>query len=217
MKIKLPVIEFLYNEDKIKLTNIQWKLYYYLVSISKHNFISKQDFKKENCCKVLNTNLTTYYKTIKALTTHNLITIYSDAIIINDIMNNYVKIELSVLKVLLYFSKNTDLIKLYLIFLKYGDSRVKHFTKNKIIEMLGHAGRNNKFYPLAQNYLDILQNLKLIDLTVEEKKCCGKSYNSYIVNKVYETNDYFKSDKLSEILSNIPDEIKEKYIQGPSD
>lgn len=78
--------------------------------------------------------------------------------------------------------------------------------------MLGHAGRNNKFYPLVQNYLDILQDLKLIDLTIEEKKCCGKSYNSYTVNKVYETNDYFKADKLSDILNNIPNEIKQKYI-----
>lgn len=212
MKIKLPVTESLYNKDKIKLTNIQWKLYYYLISISKDNLIYKQDFKKENCCRVLNTNLTTYYKAIKALTTHNLITIYSDSIIINNITDNYVGIELSVLKTLLYFSKNADLIKLYLIFLKYGDSKVKHFTKNKIIEMLGHAGRNNKFYPLVQNYLDILQDLKLIDLTIEEKKCCGKSYNSYTVNKVYETNDYFKADKLSDILNNIPNEIKQKYI-----
>ena len=54
--------------------------------------------------------------------------------------------------------------------------------------------------------------LKLIDLTTEEKKCCGKSYNSYIVNKVYEANDYFKFDKLKEILNSIPDEIKEKYV-----
>ena len=215
MKIKLPITESLYNKDKIKLTNIQWKLYYYLVSISEDNFISKQDFKKENCCKVLNTNLTTYYKAIKVLTTHSLITVYSDAIIINDIMDNYVEIELSVLKTLLYFSKNTDLVRLYLIFLKYGDSRVKRFTKNKIIEMLGHAGRNNKFYPLAQNYLNILQDLKLIDLTIEEKECCGRSYNSYTLNKVYETNDYFKADKLSDILNNIPNEIKQKYIQGP--
>lgn len=47
MKIKLPVTESLYNKDKIKLTNIQWKLYYYLISISKDNLIYKQDFKKK--------------------------------------------------------------------------------------------------------------------------------------------------------------------------
>ncbi len=215
MKIKLPVTESLYNNNKIKLTNIQWKLYYYLISISKDNFISMKNFKKENCCKALNTNLTTYYKAIKALTTHRLITVYNSSIIINNITDNFVEIELSIFKALLYFSKNADLIRLYLIFLKYGDPEIKHFTKNKIIEMLGHAGRNTKFYPLAQNYLNILQDLKLIDLTIEEKKCCGKSYNSYTVNKVYETNDYFKADKLSDILNNIPNEIKQKYIQGP--
>ena len=93
---------------------------------------------------------------------------------------------------------------------------------NEIKEALENVTEINELNDIKVKYMGkkgVINDLtsKLKDLTVEEKKCCGKSYNSYIVNKVYETNDYFKADKLSDILNNIPDEIKEKYIQGPSD
>lgn len=217
MKIKTMVTESLYSNNIVKLTDAQWRLYYYFLSICEDNFICKQNLKIKHCCEILNLTKQTYYNAIKALLKYNLITDYNDSIVINESTDDFVDIEMSVLKVLLHFSKTADLIRLYLMFLKFGNTKIKYFTKRKIADLLGHNSSNEECYKSAEHCLNILQDLKLIDLTVEEKKCCGKSYNSYIVNKVYETNDYFKSDKLKDILNNIPNEIKQKYIQGPSD
>lgn len=212
MKVKTIITESLYTDNAIKLTDAQWKLYYYFLSICEDNFICKQNLKLKHCCKILNLTKPTYYNAIKALLKYNLIINYKDSIIINKSIEDSVSIEMSVLKVLLHFSKTADLIRLYLMFLKFGDTKIKYFTKRKIADLLGHNSSNEECYKNAERCLSILQDLKLIDLTIEEKKCCGKSYNSYTVNKVYETNDYFKADKLSEILNNIPNEIKQKYV-----
>ena len=138
MKIKTMVTESLYSNNIVKLTDAQWRLYYYFLSICEDNFICKQNLKIKHCCEILNLTKSTYYNAIKALLKYNLITDYNDSIVINKSTDNFVDIEMSVLKVLLHFSKTADLIRLYLMFLKFGNTKIKYFTKRKIADLLGH-------------------------------------------------------------------------------
>ena len=133
MKIKTMVTESLYSNNVVKLTDAQWRLYYYFLSICEDNFICKQNLKIKHCCEILNLTKSTYYNAIKALLKYNLITDYNDSIVINKSTDDFVDIEMSVLKVLLHFSKTADLIRLYLMFLKFGNTKIKYPKINIII------------------------------------------------------------------------------------
>lgn len=207
MKVKILVTDSSYN-NSIKLSDAQWKLYYYFLTISENNFICNQEFKVKHCCKVLGITKATYYNCIKALSEHYLIDKNKSGIAINDSLNDISEIELSVLKTLLYFSKTADLIRIYLILLKCSDTTMKYFTKRKMIDVLGHSSNHTEYYLMVEKYIKLLQDLKLIDLVIKEEKRGNTIYKTYKVNKVYETNEYFKSDKFSETLKMIPDEIK---------
>lgn len=211
MKVKILVANSSYS-NLIKLSDAQWKLYYYFLTISENNFVYKQEFKVKHCCKVLGITKATYYNCIKALSEYHLIDKNKSGIMINDSLDDLSEIELSVLKTLLYFSKTADLVRTYLTLLKFSDTIMKYFTKKKMIEVLGHSSTHEEYYLMTEKNIKLLQDLKLIDLTIKEENRGNTIYKTYKIDKVYETNDYFKSNKLSDILNNIPNEIKQKYV-----
>lgn len=224
-KIRVLAVDTKHSRDPIKLTDKQWGLYYYLLSISKYNpthvdvhrYVYKNSFKIIDCCKFLGITKPTYYNSIQALKKNGIIVEFKDFFTIAGLSANFADVNLCVLKGLLSLRKyiGIDLLRIYLIFLKLQEidnRKFKVFTKRDIIEMLGHNSSEEEHYYVIDVLLNILRDWELIDFEREKK-----TYNFGILN-VYVLNNVNKKSKYLEELSNEIDmelKLDEEYVGVP--
>ena len=198
------------KRDKV-ITSKQWKIYYYLLSISKfnaekvenHRYVYKKDLNIAACCRFLG---------IKGRQTfHNAIKRLSELSLIKEKENYYllysrtpIDIKKEVLSNLIEYStgdnkeSNIDLLRTYLI-LKRIDKLAEGtedrcFTKRELIVLLGHSTQTTEMYDRVRIYLALLSLWGFIKIK------CHTAYDDHLgkytvyhlqkVNELPENEDY---------------------------
>lgn len=219
--------------DDLKLSDKQFTVYYYLLSISKfnqyeenHRYVYKNSFNVQKACKMLGLSKSTFYKAIDALCDCDFVQKFKDYYLLYAPHCKYADINLSILSGLLMFRKFTgvDLIRTYLVLLNLYeiDSReVKTFSRKSLLEVLGLSTKRKENYLIMEIYLSLLQEWKLIKIT--EKKITNNftTYTLYSLDKVSHKSDYIENlssridceIKLDGYCDGITDEIRNKLIK----
>ena len=214
-----------YKRDK-KLTAKQWKIYYYLLSVSKYNsqkredhrYVYKKDFNISACCRMLGIKSNqTFYNAIAALSKHGLV--YDDGAHFLLYYNNWIDINKDVLSNLIDYSNGEDreqyidLLRLYLIFKKLDsiaeNAEERQVTKRQLILLLGHSDTTTENYKTIETYLALLSFWGLIELKTHTAYNSNTgSYTVYHLQKVNEfpNNASFESDIQAEMQSPLPSE-----------
>ena len=144
------------NKDK-EITSKHWKIYYYLLSVSKfnaervedHRYVYKKDFNISACCRFLGVKSTqTFYNAIERLHKHHLVTDDGEHYILyaktpidvnRDVLTNLIEYSAGKNK-----EGNIDLLRTYLILKRINklaeSSEDRTFTKRELIILLGHSG-----------------------------------------------------------------------------
>ena len=167
-------------EYYVSLTNNQWAIYYYLLSISDYNSYKKEDhryvYKKNINVSQISRDFgfsrATYYNTLKALRNKDLIQ-YDDKsdYIILPLPKIYTKISKKLIGQLLYYREQftIDLLRVYLfcgcIYDHFGSS--KKFTLRNVVKCLGHSDKRMEYYKIVEIALDLLSIWGLIDFSTE--------------------------------------------------
>lgn len=191
-----------YRQDK-KITNCQWKIYYYLLSISNYNsqkvedhrYIYRNKINISQICRDLGIKSTkTFYNAIKRLSTFGLVLENKEKGWYEIYSNTYVKINVSVLRELLKIScKNNkedqdsdmhiDLLRLYLILKKMHEiahnSLERSFTRKDLITLLGRDVTTSENYYRINIYLALLSHWNFISLKMHTEY--NKNIGSYMV------------------------------------
>lgn len=226
------------KRDK-KITSKQWKIYYYLLSVSKfntekvedHRYVYKKDFNISACCKFLGIKSNqTFYNAIKKLSELKLVKDKGEYFLLytktpidikKEVLTNFVDYSAGIKK-----EGNIDLLRTYLI-LKRIDKLAdcaedRCFTKRELIILLGHSTQTNEMYDKVRIYLSLLSMWGFIELkyhtTYDES--LGK-YTIYHLQKVNDlpTNDDYILDIDGEKNNDgaLSDKMKEKlhFCAGP--
>lgn len=212
------------KRDK-NITSKHWKIYYYLLSVSKfnseyvedHRYVYKKDFNISACCRFLGVKSTqTFYNAIKRLKEHHMIMEKDEYYLIYT--KTPIDIKKEVLSNLIEYSSgkrqegNIDLLRTYLILKRMNKlgvtSEDKQFTKRELILLLGHSGQTAEMYDNIRNYLALLSMWGFIEIklhTVYDKKI-GR-YTVYHLQDVYDmpsNEDYIAdidAEKNAEVMS----------------
>lgn len=219
-----------------KITNKQWKVYYYLLSVSKfnsmkvedHRYIYKSEINKTATCKMLGIkSVNTYNDAIEKLKDKGLIRELDTTYLIY--AKDYVEVNKDVLINLLKFScmkdSGIDLLRTYLalkyIFILAPSKAAMCFTKADIISLLGHNKKTGTYYLQVQLYLALLSYWGLIELKQHRQYDKNiKPYTIYHIENVKENNlnPDFESDIETEMMNSVLGEelfnkIKDKMPQ----
>lgn len=192
-----------YKQDK-GLTASQWKVYYYLLSISKydsksiedHRFVYKSDFNISEMCKSLNIkSRATYYNAVKKLNNRGLVVDYDKYLLIY--AQKWVGIKPKVLTSLLKFSNNEiqsiDLLRTYLIIKKIYELD-SAFSVKDIVELLGHSVKDAVQYDRVKAYIALLSFWNLIKVKTHSATASG--IGQYTVYHIQWANENCVDDDL---------------------
>lgn len=158
-----------------KITEKQWTVYYYLLSVSifnsrdseDHRFVYKSSINISAVSKNLGVARSTFYAAIDKLEKVNLLKQYNDYYTLK-IPGHYTEISRELLSQLLSFRKTltVDLLRTYLFFTAtFRLHRGKEFTKRNIIRCLGYPDNVSEYYKRIETYIDLLHYWNLIDYT----------------------------------------------------
>lgn len=197
-----------------KITAKQWKIYYYLLSLSKYNsqkvenhrYLYKSSINITKTCKLLGIKSNqTFYNAIERLEKVHLIRKTDDYFYIY--APDYVEVDKDVLVNLISYSitKNDDeidLLRTYLILKKLyqiGETPDDlSFTTRAICLLLGHSDTTTIYYVNVKKYLALLSFWGLVELKYHTatNESLGNHYTIYHIQNVKEvaTNPDFELD-----------------------
>lgn len=169
-----------YIRDR-KITAKQWKIYYYMLSVSKfdakrtekHRYIYRKDFNIAQACRDLGIKSNqTFYNAIEKLEKVGLVSK-------NDInyylySREWVEVNKDTLTNLIKASKNNeghiDLLRTYLILKKLNEiaetSEERSFTTRQLIILLGHSDKTSQYYSEVKMYIALLSFWGLIKVKI---------------------------------------------------
>lgn len=183
-----------------KLTEKQWTVYFYLLSVSNYNaaaqenhrYVYKKDINITQVSKKMGISRPTFYKAIDTLIEYNLITPTNEHYLL-EIQPSYTMINKTLLVQLLYYRKilGIDLLRTYLFCkLLFKLSKNKLFTKKNVIVCLGHNETDGDIYKMIEIYLNLLNYWKLIKISSEVKNTnCGQ-IRLYRLIDIKDSSDY---------------------------
>ena len=212
-----------YLEDK-KITSKHWKIYYYMLSVSKfnsqfveqHRYVYKKDFNVSKACRDLGIKSTqTFYNAIKRLQEHKLIKVKDDIYFLYS--RNWIEIDKDVLTQLVKYSKtrenDIDLLRTFLILKKINkiaaNNEERSFTLRQISLLLGHGDTNSVYYNNIRIYLALLSFWGLIVLKMHTQTSDNLGhYTIYHLQEIREVsnNSDFVSDIEGEMNAPLPSE-----------
>lgn len=177
-----------------RITEKQWRIYYYLLAVSvpveESRIIQKESFNISKCCKFLEIKSTqTFYNAIEALKEEGLISENGNEYVI--LTDSKIEIDLDIVKLLLTYSmrteeRNINLLRVYIVLKEIELQQYKSFILEQIINELGFEMSETKYYEFI-NYLGLLCFWNFIQI---EKRT---SYNEvgeksiyYVLNKINE-------------------------------
>ena len=200
------------------ITSKHWKIYYYLLSVSKfnsqrvedHRYVYKKDFNIAACCRFLGVkSKQTFYNAIQRLHDHHLVTDDGEHYLLYT--RTPIDVKIDVLSNLIEYSAgktkegNIDLLRTYLILKRINklaeNINDRQFTKRELIILLGHSGQTSEMYDNIRNYLGLLSMWGFIDIKLhtsyDEK--LGK-YTVYHLQDVLDTpkNEDYITDIIAE-------------------
>lgn len=157
------------------ITEKQWTVYYYLLSVSiynsreneDHRYVYKSSINISAVSKNLGIARSTFYAAIGKLEKVNLLKPYDEYYTLK-IPGHYTEISRELLSQLLSFRKalTVDLLRTYLFFAAtYRIHKGKEFTKRNIIRCLGYPDNVSDYYKKVETYIDLLHYWELIDYT----------------------------------------------------
>lgn len=206
-----------------KISSKQWKIYYYLLSVSKfdsnrveeHRYIYRKDFNISKCCRELGIKSNqTFYNALKTLQEYNLVHYNKDYFKLYS--TNWIDINQNVLTNLVRYAssenettkrdKHIDLLRTYLILKKLDmiavNAEERSFTKRQLIILLGHNETDKEQYAQIRIYLALLMYWGLIEIKshTHYDEAIGK-YTVYHLQKVNELpiNSDFEDDITGEM------------------
>lgn len=187
-----------------KLSDNQWNVYFYLLSVSDYNSLQREDhryvYKSElspsKIAKAFGFTPRTYYNIIEALRKKKLI-IEETNYYLFPLPSVYATIPKKLLAQLLAYRKivSIDLLRTYLLFKavykKYGTS--KGLSTRNIVRCLGHSEGRTEFYQRVEICIDLLAKWKLISYKSEWRE--DPNIGKYMVYKITGVNE--KSEELN--------------------
>lgn len=213
-----------YNEDK-KITAKHWKIYYYLLSVSKfdadqvedHRYVYKKDFNISQACRELGIKSTqTFYNAIERLEKHGLVKTSKNNYFLY--AKNWISVDKNILSNLVKYSKtreqDIDLLRTFLILKKMNkiaeNTADKSFTLRQLSVLLGHGSTHPQYYENIRIYLALLNFWGLIELKQHKQfnESLGTSYTIFHLQRISETdlNADFESDIKAEMNAPLPSE-----------
>lgn len=223
-----------YKEDQ-KITSKQWKIYYYMLSVSKfntqkiedHRYIYKKDFNITQVCRLLGIKSTqTFYNAIKRLTENRLVRDQGEYYFLY--AKNWININQDILLNLVDYAKireqDIDLLRTFLILKKLdkiaGGAEERAFTKRDLIILLGHNPNDTVFYNNIRTYLALLSFWGLIELKVHTANHTNLGhYTIYHLQKVNDNTlnpDFISNINAEKDVMVLSQELKDRLrVQFP--
>lgn len=191
------------SESKInydKITDKQWSVYFYLLSISlwnsqmkeDHRFVDKKKVNITAASKLLGITRTTFYKALSQLELYSLIYTLGEEDHYYYLPNPeiYIETSLETITYLLKYRKHVgiDLLRTYILLKKYFnlDGENKKFVKKEIVGLLGHNVKSTEYYHMIEIYLSLLEHWKLIEL---KKQTITSSVGGYVLYTLIDVKD----------------------------
>lgn len=198
------------QKDQPKLTNKQWQVYYYLLyksvydvdRIDKVRYIIKKDCNMTKIAKLLGSCRQTILNAIKAIVENGLIIEEDGVYYFTELA--FPDINRPTFKTLLEKSykndRNIEALRLYLLLKDIQRSQYYEedmfFTRRELITLLQHDVTNTQAYSNVKAILELLSELKLIEVEIEEKDygVFGKQM-AYCIKKINEIEDNLNIEK----------------------
>lgn len=202
-----------YKQSTTRITAIQWKVYYYMLSVSKFDsqkvasrrYIDKNYFNIAQACRDLSIkSIQTFYNAIKRLEERHLIHNTENYYFLY--AKNWIEVDRHILSTLLRYAKqrekDIDLLRVFLILKKMDkiaeNSPERDFTLRQLCILLGHGGSTPEYYSNVRIYLALLSFWGLIELKQYKQLNTnfGAGHIIYHLQKIKETdlNSDFESD-----------------------
>lgn len=210
-----------------KLTDKQWLVYYYLMSICKwngkdnerHYFVYKNTFNISAASRLLTISRPTFYKALENLKKLGIV-IEEDKWYIIEIPQIYAAVDQKIIAFLLQFQKylGVELIRTYVILNRIFQHQEldQWFNKATIIAILDHNISDASYYPQIELYLGFLSYWELIELKTEirnENTGKHKYYKVISINTVSKINDFI-IDTTAPVNKEFVEKIKKEILQN---
>lgn len=203
-----------------KLTEKQWSVYYYIMSIchwnsrdkENHYFFYKKELNISHASKLLGISRPTIHTSLKKLIEMNILQECEDYYLVQ-IPKIYAEINQRILSKLIPYQVilGVDLIRTYAVLCRIDQmSSTKIFTKAAIIDILGHSIDKGSMYYKMELYLAFLSYEKFIDITFKTKTKCGKKYKEFLLKGINTDNIELEEDEIEVIDADLFDKIKER-------
>ena len=209
-----------------KLTEKQWLVYYYLMSICKwngkdnerHYFIYENAMNISAAARLLSISRPTFYKALENLQKMNIV-IKEENFYIIRIPEIYAAVDQKTITFLLQFQKylGVELIRTYVILSRiYQHQELEQwFNKATLIAILDHNIQDSSYYPQIELYLGFLSYWGLVGLKQEirlENTGRHKYYSITEINAITK-DDNFEIDTTAPVDKEFVEKIK-KEIQN---
>ena len=182
-----------------KITEKQWTVYYYLLSISDYNlrqredhrYVYKSDINVSAVSKILGIARSTFYKAIEVLKEKRLIWCYDNYYTL-DLPSSYAEISRNLLSQLLSYRKvlSIDLLRTYLFCsINYKMGTRKGFTKRNLISCLGYPVTTAEYYSKMDIYLDLLRSWGLVQFSTTVEQTELGNIRLYKIERIYDSSD----------------------------
>ena len=204
-----------------KLTDKQWLVYYYLMSICKwngkdnerHYFIYENAMNISAASRLLSISRPTFYKALENLQKMDIVIKQENYYIIR-IPEIYAAVDQKTITFLLKFQKflGVELIRTYVVLSRIYQHREleQWFNKATLIAILDHNIQDASYYSQIELYLGFFSYWGLVKLKQEirlENTGRHKYYNIIEVNAVAESND-FEIDMFAPVNKELVEKIK---------
>lgn len=208
-----------------KLTEKQWLVYYYLMSICKwngkdnerHYFIYKNAFNISAASRLLAISRPTFYKALENLKNMEIV-IEEDKWYIIKIPQIYAAVDQKTIAFLLQFQKylGVELIRTYVILNRIFQHQEldQWFNKATIVAILDHNIQDASYYPQIELYLGFLSYWGLANLKVEtrnENTGRHKYYKIMEINPITDACD-FEIDTAAPVNKEFVEKIKKEIL-----
>ena len=146
-----------------KITEKQWTVYYYFLSICNNKMVYKSQINISYESKRLGIARSTFYAAIDNLAKNNLIKIYDDYYTIEIPQYNHL-LSKELLNYFLNIRKEMtiDLLRTFIIIVVAHEHNEHSFTKRKLIKYLGYPDNVPEYYNKIEEYICTLEQLNLI-------------------------------------------------------
>lgn len=213
-----------YGEEKeVRLTNKQYLVYAYLVSISIFNpfdsinqyYVYKKSFQIKNACKILNITQPTWRNAITALISNNYIVKNSDYYTIK-IPDDCVPLEVNLIKFLLKIGSQIEtggnIVEVYAEIFRYWKKCIENQDNCKItitkLKLPFTCQREKEVTSTYKLLLKVFDYFNLIEIKKSKKN--GALGNIYIIKNISSFLPKEVSDISVEDIKKVLDSLKEK-------